>query len=187
MKLQFINKKINYDGSQLRSHWIYNTTQILGDAVAAFCGKCDVSPEFMVDLVDKNARCRIYSEEMLHFIIECFDMDLEKAILHQRLFVTDVKDELILRIGSRNNSIIRRGNDLFDGPAKLNVSIATVSPVSSLIHVGINISSKNTPVKTKGLKDYKINPRIFAEDVMKRYVSEIEGVAESRCKVKGVK
>ena len=172
-----------YDGSQLRSHFIFDATGMIGDACVAFIGECDVAFEHMVDLVDKKAKCAIFSNSTLHFIIEHFGGTLEEAVLRQRLFVSIMAD--ILRWKGAIG-VERRGNDIYDGPAKLNVSIATASIVSTLIHVGINILSEGTPVKTKGLKDYRISPKKFAEEVMKKYKEECEGMAEARCKVRGV-
>lgn len=176
---------INYDGSQLRSHWVFETFSLTGDACVAFIGGCDVSLEHMVDLVDKQAKCKIFSKKMLHFIIERFNDNLDNAILHQRLFVSIIAETL----KSFNKEIIveRRGNDLYDKDAKINVSIATASPVSTLIHVGVNIESNGTPVKTKGLNDYKIDPNKFAEAVLKRYNDEVEGIKVARSKVRWVK
>lgn len=192
MNTKYLPDRINYDGSQLRSHWIFETAGLLGDAIVAFRGKCDVLREYMVDLVDKQAGSRIYSEDMLHFIVEHFDTDLERCILRQRLLIAIILEVLCkfpLPLGERvkgEGGVDRRGNDLFDGDAKLSVSIATASPVSCLLHVGINVSSKNTPIKTKGLQDYNINPKALAEDVMKMYKIELEGVEEARWKVRGV-
>ncbi|MBI2091760.1 MAG: DUF366 family protein, partial [Deltaproteobacteria bacterium] len=128
--------------------------------------------------------CKIYSEEMLHFIVEKFGGDLDHMILHQRIFVSLIADAL--RSYLPDLIIKREGNDLFDGHAKLNISIATASPVSCLMHIGINISSHNTPVKTKGLNDYKINPKTFAEKVLKSYKKEVESIAVARSKAKPV-
>lgn len=188
MQIKFIDQKINYDGSQLRSHWIFDTTELAGNAIAAFIGECNVLSEHMVDLVDKNAGCRIYSEDMLHFVVERFDCSLNEMILHQRLFVA-ILGAVILSLSKdeRADKIIRKGNDLYDGDAKLNVSIATASPVSCLMHVGINISSLNTPVKTKGLNDYNINPKTFAESILKKYKEEVDGIKTARVKVRWVK
>ena len=182
----FLNEQIDYDGSQLTSHWAFERTGKAGDAVISFIGKCDVTLEHMVDLVDKRASCRIFSEKMLHFIVEHFDHDLEKTVLRQRLFVAIIKDA-ILRQAQNDRSLERRGNDIYDGEAKVNISIATASPVSTLMHIGVNISSKNTPVKTKGLADYNIEPKTFAEEIMKRYSVELEGVNEARTKARWVK
>jgi len=186
MYTQFLDKKINYDGGQLRSHFIFDETGFAGDACVAFIGVCDVSLSHMVDLADKKAHCKIFSQKMLHFIIEHFDHDIEKAVLRQRLFVSTAERVIREHAGKKAPDLVRLGNDLFDGTAKINVSIATASKVSALIHVGINILSDGTPVKTKGLNDYKIDPKKFAEEVMKLYKEELEGVTVSRCKVRGV-
>ncbi len=184
MKTLFLDKKIDYNGSQLRSSWIRKTSGIKNDAMVAFIGGCNVLPEFMVDLEDKAAGCEIFSEEMLHFIIEHAEIDLEKMILRQRLLASIV----IQAINKERPdiSLIRSGNDIYDRDSKLNVSIATTSPVSGLIHFGINVSSENTPVKTKSLNDYQLNPKTFALNVMKEYKQELDGVEHARGKVKKV-
>lgn len=154
--------------------------------MVAFVGRCDIHPDYMVDLVDKANGCKIYSEEMLHFIAEFFDSDLDKMILHQRLFVAIIGNVILSLSKDDNLKLIRNGNDLYDGDAKINISVATSSPISSLMHIGVNISSKNTPVKTKGLNDYDINPKRFAEEVLKKYSEEVEGIKIARSKVKPV-
>ncbi|PIR16448.1 MAG: hypothetical protein COV46_08385 [Deltaproteobacteria bacterium CG11_big_fil_rev_8_21_14_0_20_49_13] len=187
MDAVILKNRIDYDGSQLRSHWIFDRTGETGDSCAAFIGGCDVAPDHMVDLADKRDNCKIFSHEMLHFIIEHFDSNLEAAILRQRLFVSIVRDVILRQAqDEREFKIERRGNDLYDGNAKINISIATASPVSTLIHVGVNIRSDGTPVKTKGLKDYNIEPKMFAEEVLKKYKEELEGVKKARAKVKWV-
>lgn len=186
MLTAFLDKQIDYDGSQLASHWVFGQTGKPGDAVAAFIGGCDIKLEHMVDLVDRAASCRIFSEKMLHFIVEHFDHNLEKMVMRQRLFVAIIKD-CILSLSKDARALERRGNDIYDGNAKINVSIATASPVSTLMHVGVNISSKNTPVPAKGLADYNIEPKTFAEEVMRRYNAELEGINEARTKARWVK
>jgi hypothetical protein len=79
---------------------------------------------------------------------------------------------------------VRRGSDLYDGTRKLTVSIASASPVSTLIHAGINVSSRNTPVPTTGLDDYGIPAREFAEEVLAAYVSDCASALRARCKVR---
>lgn len=182
MQSQFIEKEILYDGTQLKSHWILENFGLRGNALVSFVGPCDVKLDRMVDLEDVIQKKPIFSESMLHFIVEKFDADLEKMILCQRLLVSQIQQELF----QRGISVVRKGNDLFLDHFKLNVSIATASPVSTLIHTGINISSKNTPVPTKGLADFDLNPTAFAHSVMKRFVEEMEEIRWARCKVRGV-
>jgi hypothetical protein len=70
---------------------------------------------------------------------------------------------------------------------KLSVSIATSSVVSTLIHIGLNIETEGTPVKTVGLKNLGIaDVASFAENVMLRYKRELERIYDARCKVRGI-
>jgi hypothetical protein len=154
--------------------------------MVSFVGKCDVKLEQMVDLEDVKQESAIYSEKMLHFIIEHFYMNIVEIVLRQRLFISIIQDILNNILGT--NSVSRDGDDLYYKEAKLSVSIATVSPVSCLIHVGINIESKNAPVKAAGLlSEMNIeNINDLAIDIMKRYTIEHQEIKKSICKVKPV-
>lgn len=184
MQTKFIRERIDYTGEQLRSHWIYQRFGILGDAMVSFIGRCNISFGDMVDLEDISAKSPIRSDLMLHFIVEHFEADLEKAILRQRLLMAIILEELNRKVGA---VVFRRdGDDIFAEDGKLSVSIATCSPVSILIHTGLNITTEGTPVKTAGLAEYGIDPRSLAEAVMARYAEEIEGMALARVKVRWV-
>lgn len=187
VKILYSEKPLVYDGSQLKPHWIFKNFGIQGDAVVAFAGGCDVAVERMVDLADVRDNKPIFSRNMLHFVGEFFDWDLTRTILTQRLLVSLVQQELMFRIEkSGKPSIVRGGNDLYDDGAKLSVSIATASPISTLLHFGINIVSEGTPVKTKGLEDYKIDPVSFARALLESFRDEIETVRQARAKVRAV-
>ncbi|UCF70410.1 MAG: DUF366 family protein [candidate division WOR-3 bacterium] len=177
-------EELKYTGEQLRSSFAHTTYNIPGDSIVAFCGPCDVKKEYMVDLEDLQKGARIYSESMLHFIVEHHDTDLERAILRQLVLTNIVMD--MLNRQPKPLQVRRIHTDLYDGDAKLTVSVATVTPLSSLIHFGINIESSNTPVKSRGLADYKIDPYDFARLVVKEYASEIDRLNEVRCKVRWV-
>lgn len=184
LKTKFLEKEIAYDGSQLSSHWILKNHGLGADAIVAFCGPCRVDLSSLVDLEDVLSSKPIYSKRMLHFIVEHFDDDLTRMILRQRLLMSLIQEELVQRVpGSR---VVRRGDDLFDGDRKLTVSIATASPVSCLIHAGINIISAGTPVPTKGLEDFGIEAPDFGKAVLKAYDAEMAGVAWARAKVRAV-
>ncbi len=121
---------------------------------------------------------------MLHFIAEHFDVDLEKAVLRQRLLATIVREGLERLSGRR---IERRGDDLFDGDRKLSISIATVTPVSSKIHFGINVvRAEGLDVPTEGLETYGVATRALAEAVLGHYAEEIAGVLDARTRARGV-
>jgi len=185
----FLPKKIKYTGKQLTSLWAYKNFGLMGDSIVAFIGPCHIPFNLMADVEDVRGRHKIYSSLMLHFIVEHFDCDLEKAVLRQRILAIIVKDILEGHIKYR---LQRIGDDLYDAKrktqnAKLSISVASVSPVSSMIHFAVNIETKRTPVKTAGLNDYKINPKQFALKVMQGYTEEMQGIKQARCKVNWIK
>lgn len=184
MKTTWLEQTIIYNGTQLRSGWIKEICDLEGNALVAFRGKADVPIENMVDLEDVAQNRPIYSEEMLHFICEIFDRDLEKMVLRQRLLITIIEEKL--KKCPACQKIDRRGDDLYDGNRKLSVSIATHSPRSCLIHTGINIVSQNTPVLTKGLKDYDIPPKELALRVMALFAEELKDIVHATTKVRRV-
>ena len=143
----FSETKIDYDGTQLAPHWIYRNFGITGDAVVAFIGAADVSLDHMVDLEDVRRKAPISSPRMIHFLGEWFQDSLENAILLQHLFICEAY-ELLWERGVAGLS--RRGNDIYVHNKKLNVSIATKSPVSVLMHAAFNIETEGTPVPTAG-------------------------------------
>ncbi len=183
LKTLFVKEKIKYTGKELRSHFAYDRFNLQGNSLLAFCGECEVTVDHLVDIADEKDNAPIYSENMLHFIAEFFYGDLEMAILKQRLLMAIIKDEVSSLSGA---FLIRQGDDIYEDTAKLSVSIATSSPVSFMIHAGVNISSKNTPVKTKGLYDYGIDEGKFAESILGSFAREMSGVKSARCKVRGV-
>lgn len=183
MHIHLLQEPLAYTGAELRSHWIYGRLGLQGDAAVAFAGPCEVHLSEMVDLADVHANAPIYSESMLSVIIEHFQADLRSMILRQRLLTAQVKDLLHAK-GVK--SVTRSGDDLYDGDRKLSVSIATVSPVSGLIHFGINIRSDNTPVLTRGLADYDLDWRDFASELLKNYAAEEAGIGVALVKVRWV-
>ncbi|MEW6553277.1 MAG: DUF366 family protein [Actinomycetota bacterium] len=194
MKGKYIKgKKITYDGSQLRSLYAYSEYDVQGDSILAFRGPCRVGVEDLVDMEDRKNRAEIGSEEMAHFLIEMFDTDLDRAVVMQRLFLCVVKD--VIEELKPELFIVRKGDDLYieveveegeEENRKLTVSVATVSPVSTLIHLGINVSSDNTPVPTLGLEDLDVPVDDFILKVLQGFIGEVKGIEEARCKVRGV-
>jgi hypothetical protein len=184
MKIKFIRKKNNYDGSQLISHWIYNSFSLLGDAALSFIGPCQVK-ENLIDLIDRRKDNFIYSPAMLHFIVEHFGVSLKEIVLRQRILVAIVAEEINFIKGQM--IINRKGNDLFYNDKKLSVSIATVSRVSGLIHLGLNISlDKKVPVDAACLTALKIKPEELAKKVLQRYAEEQDNFKKSLVKVRSV-
>lgn len=182
VQTQWIAEPVDYDGSQLRSHWIMQRAGIVGDAAVAFLGGCDVSFEHMIDVEDRMARSPIKSDRMLHFIIEHFDASLDLAVLRQRVFLASVCERVNACLG--HSAVRREGSDLYDGHLKLSVSIATASPVSVLIHAGLNVTTEGTPVPTRGLADYGIEAESLGREMLDRYAEEVASARRARCKAR---
>jgi len=172
----FIPDKIFFTGEQLAEHWTAENYEIIGDSIVAFIGPCEISPNFLWDIKHRKKKTPIKSELMLHFLVEHFETDFEKAILRQKLLIHILKDKLNHRLGG--DVLQRWGDDLFDGDAKLTIAAVVKTKVSTKIHVGVNISSKNTPVKTKGLQDYNLDPQEMAQAVMNQYRLDILKITE---------
>lgn len=198
MKFKFIDAKEKYDGSQLVSLRSYLKHKILGDSIVAWIGACDIPFEHMVDGEDLNAQAEIRGARMVHFIVEKFDSSLLAAVALQRLLASIVRDYLMEKAGERElaATLYRSGDDIYGrassgakvgAGAKLSISIATQSPVSSLIHFAVNVTNKGTPVKTLSLEDLDVEPKKFAMDVMKRFAQEVETIREATMKVRWVK
>ncbi|MGD9497131.1 MAG: DUF366 family protein [Armatimonadota bacterium] len=175
---------IAYTGHQLRSHWILETFGLQGDAIVAFRGPCRVELAEMVDVADVVARQPIQAAEMLHLIAEHFDRDLHRAVLRQHLLICVIAEALAPRPGVP--ALRRDGDDLFAGERKLSVSIATVSPVSALIHVGLNIDPAGAPVPAVGLAQWGVDADELGAQVLDAYAREIADVQLAACKVRGV-
>ncbi len=173
-----------YTGRQLRSQWIYETFGVAGDALAGFIGPCDVTTEDLVDSEDRRKGATIRAASMLHFIIEHFDESLAAAVLRQRLFITMIRDTLHALVPDEH--LRRDGDDLYAETGKLSVSIATKSPVSTLIHVGLNIDSSGAPIQACGIGQWDVDARELAEALTASYVREMEAVEFATTKVRGV-
>lgn len=184
MIIRFIGAEINYDGSQLAPHWIYRNSGIIGDAFVSFIGSCSIPFENMVDIEDVLQKSPIYSKKMLHFIGEFFSMRIREGVLLQRLLSATVLEQLVVATGKNLLNPVRIGDDIFINDAKLSISIATVSAVSSLVHFGINIDSTDTPVKTVGLDDIGVEPQQFANIILEKFEKEMDSINRACWKVK---
>lgn len=185
MKAKFLSVMEKYDGAQLVSLRNYLKHGLLGDSVVAWIGPCDVALDHMVDGEDLVAGAEIRGGSMLHFIVEKFDSSLLAAVGLQRLLASIVRDELA---AGGAQGLVREGDDIYSSDRrKLSISIATQSPVSSLIHFAVNISNEGTPVKTLSLGDLKVEPKAFAEKIMSKFCAEVDSIVEATHKVRWVK
>lgn len=190
METHFIEKKFAYDGSQLRSLFAYLDHGVLGPSIIAWQGRCSIPFSHMVDGEDLLANAVIAGDEMLHFIIEIFDRDLFSGVCLQRMFASIAKDyvnAMAISHGTLGGHFLHRdGDDIYWGESKLSISIATRSPVSTLVHFAMNITNDGTPVKTSCLNDFKLDPRRVAEDLMTLFKKEFISMVTATQKVRPV-
>lgn len=196
MKYKFLDKEQKYDGSQLHSHFGYEN-DVNGNSIVCFIGPAEVK-EHLVDCEDILKNDFISSEHMMHFIIEIFDASLRETVVWQRLFITQIIDFLKENL-QKGYKIYRLGDDVFINDKKFSVSIATLSPVSGLVHVGLNINvGEGCPVKAIGFYSLLYSKEYYdmgwdyhlggiARDIMNRFVEEFKDIENACYKVKGVK
>jgi hypothetical protein len=188
MQTHFIEKKMTYDGSQLRSLFAYLDHGVLGPSIISWVGPCNIPFAHMVDGEDLLARAVIEGNEMLHFIIEFFDRDLFSGVAVQRLFASICRDHLAEKakfvLGDKN--LRRDGDDIYLDDRKLSISIATKSPVSTMIHFAMNVTNEGTPVKTLALADLKLDAETVAEEIMVIFRKEYLDIVTATQKVRPV-
>jgi hypothetical protein len=184
VNVRWLGRRIAYDGSQLRPHWILTATGITGDAMVAFRGACRLARAEIADLEDRLAGAAIAADDMVHFVCERFDDgDLDRATVRQRLLAARAGEVLRGLAPAAAARLRREGDDLFLGPGKLSISVATRSAVSTLIHLGVNVGNRGTPVRTACLADLGVQPARFARALLRSTQAEEASIARARCKV----
>ncbi len=182
MNVRWLDDRIDYDGSQLRAHWILEQTGIVGDAMVAFRGACAVARAEIADLADIDGP-GIAGDDMVHFVAEWFSHpDLLLATHRQRLLAAQAGE--VLRELSPTATVRRHGDDLFVGAGKLSISVATASPVSALLHFAVNATPGGAPVATATLAQLAVEPTTFAERLLALAASEQQSIAVARAKVR---
>ena len=182
MQTRWCDERIDYDGSQLRAHWLLARFGLIGDALVAFRGACAVSAAEIADLEDLDGP-GIAAADMVHFLWEDFGAsDLLLAVHRQRLLAAQA-GELVRELAPQC-ALRRTGDDLYVGHGKLSISIATVSPVSALIHFAVNASPGGAPVAVATLAELGIEPRAFAAGLLERVAAEQTSIAAARAKVR---
>ena len=189
MKSLYIDTELTYDGTQLRSLYAYMEYGLLGDSLVSWIGPCCVDPVHMIDGEDIRAHSEICGSRMIHFILEKFDVQLATAVAYQRLMGCLTID-LLRQLSPKENMVKelkRCGDDIYLDDSKLNISIATQSPISSLVHFAINVTREGTPVKVLSLEDLEVSPREFADGFMKAVCVEVKSIQRATQKVKWVR
>lgn len=186
LSTSFSSEPRSYTGLELRPHFLLSELGIRGSALAAFIGPCRVETQHLVDWEDRLAQDRIEAASMVHFLGEFFGADLAQGVLIQRLLMAQMGEILMRDLASSSCKLRREGDDLFVGDRKLSVSIVTASPVSQLLHVGVNIDPRGAPVPVIGLNELELQPEAFARAVLARFSEEWASMSWACVKVRPV-
>jgi hypothetical protein len=178
-----------YTGVELSPLWIYKTYGLQGSALVAFQGACDVPLAHLVDQADVLANAPIASDHMIHVVAELFGLSPEAGVMLQRLWMARVAEDLNQQRGA-SNRVIRTGDDLWVSGRKLSVSICTVSALSVLIHIGLNVTTSGTPLPTAGLlSDQLLAPEVldnlesWQNQLLQNLAEEAQQALLALCKV----
>jgi hypothetical protein len=181
-------KTIEYDGSQLSPLWAYENLDLLGDSIVAFRGPCSVSNEHIVDVENVKKNSIISSQDMLQFLVEDFGCGINEIVLVQRLLVTVLIEALRDSEIHEEVDLEREYDNIFaymqdeEEMRKL-----TVSPVSGVIHVGLNVTGEGAPVRATGLTELGVEDiDKFAVDALRRFIEEMQNVKMDSSKVRPV-
>ncbi|MGQ9706003.1 MAG: DUF366 family protein [bacterium] len=177
---------LKYTGEQLRSHFALTEFGIEGDSIVAFRGPCEIEGCHIVDMDEVIKGERIYSPDMLHFITEIFGPDMNKAILVQRIITTIIIEQMIVLKGNIKG-LLRKGNDIYIGDGKLSISVATVSPVSNLIHHGLNICKEGVSFPITCLEEIGVDNVELAILTLKAVENEYTNIERATRKVRWVR
>jgi hypothetical protein len=179
---RILEESIVYTGRELRSGWVRERTGYDDDAGVGFVGPCGVANEDLVDLDDAREGEFIEAASMAHVILEHAGSDLETAVLRQRLLVV-LLCELLTK---RGFAVERSGDDVFFGGRKLTVSIAAPGPLSTLIHLGVNVDPAGAPVPAVGLAEMNVAPLDLLAELLEAYRAEMASVRHATRKVREV-
>ena len=194
MHTHWLVEPTDYDGSQLRAHWILRTTGLIGDAMVAFRGRCASATTrwqtWRICSRSRPSRAMTWST----FVLEIFDDgDLVRAVVQQRLLSAIAFELLRTDVLSRARgvdsqvaaaSLRRDGDDIFLGDGKLSISIATKSLVSTLIHFAVNVENSGTPVPTSSLRDLGVDPESFGRQLLEAFAAEQASMRQARVQVR---
>lgn len=185
MKYIKLEEPLLYDGRQIEPFWAFRDLKLKGSSIVSWIGPMKIKPAKIIDYED--AGLEIKSAEMVHFIVEHFDVqpaDIKTCYHRQRIFVMIIR-EILSELDIQTD---RKGDDIYFDGKKLSVSIATCSNSSMKIHFGMNVKDKGTPegVDTIGLLECKSDLEIHAliDKVSESYINEIESIEQDIIKTR---
>ena len=204
-----------YDASQLRSLYTFEKFEVQGDSILGWIAPTEITVENLIDRDDAINHRPIFADSQVHYVVEMFGVSLPFAVMAQRLLNgwmargarwmknadtgCDVElsgndvyclfpGKVPLDGGEDFAAFVRSGRFHYSLPGckKLSVSIATASPVSCLIHAGINVTTAGTPVQTASLEMLGVDPNAYMAWVAENFARDYEKVLAATTKVRPV-
>jgi len=167
--------KLELTPEVLKPHWALKRFKLVGDSIVAFRGGVKLSPEQYVDLLEAQRERPIPNVDLLHFVVEHFDDDLERAILKENILINIAQEKILHR--APKSGVMRWGDNLYDGKYRLTISCATKTLVSAKIHLGICIDSDEEN-GYHGISEFGIDPFELAEVVANQYRADMRRLKE---------
>ena len=159
----------------MKPHWALLEYDLKGDSIVVSRGMLRIEHKYLIDLMDRKRGITLPDGEMLHFIIEHFGDDLEKGILRQSILIGIACNKISHRI--KGKRILRWGDDIFDEDRRITLTSATITLVSSKIHLGICIrSDENTGFV--GTEELGIDADELGEVICNQYMADMKRLAE---------
>lgn len=185
LQTSFLSQEYRYDGSQLTTHWCRRVSGIQTDALVAFIGEARVPTLNLVDQEDREQGSKIIARRMLHFVGVYFERPLAEMVWRQLLYMSRIAQQL----AARGVELSVVGDDLYlpaTPPRKLSVSIATVSQLAGLLHIGVNIDPTGAPVTAVGLEELGVDGAELGKKLLTFFAEEEEAVRRAVAKVRAV-
>ncbi|RKZ33730.1 hypothetical protein DRQ33_03645 [bacterium] len=160
----------------MRPHWALKEFDLWGDSMVIFRGPMNVTPQECIDLKEYKRGTVFPKGDLLHFVIEHFNDNLETGILRQNILVSIAEEKLVHRIGSAQK-VLRWGDDLYDEDKRLTLTAVAPTLVSVKIHFGICIDSFPES-GFAGIDEYSLDPIELGEVIGNQYRADIRRLRE---------
>ncbi len=160
----------------MRPHWALKKFDLWGDSMVIFRGPMNIKPDEGIDLKEFKRGTVFPKGDILHFIIEHFNDELEKGVLRQNILVSIAEEKLAHRIGS-SQKILRWGDDLYDEDRRLTLTAVAPTLVSVKIHLGICIDA-DEDAGFAGISEYSLDPNELGEVIGNQYRADIRRLRE---------
>lgn len=164
MKSIFVESTLTFNKDLLHPNWIQENFQLKEDAIISFIGPTQLilSDKDQVIFSNKNF---FFKPKMLHFIIRHNHTSYKEIILHQRLFIHLINQQLPIQTQSQALNIYYQKK-------QVSITHIQINEPTALFHIGLFIESESSP-PLQGLNQLDINTKSFSASIMQSYTQEM--------------